>query len=225
MTYRPFVLAALTVAGCAPAKDDLPIQEPAQVVAALTEVVRACSAGLTPQGSIDQSALAASGWRATRRQTRLEQQDRDLPLNQISRLRPGEYEVTRWARPGVTGEIELIRWEVGAGGADLLDKCTLTARVSGAAPVAQVLAGMTRHFGRRADRHGLVPRGGDFLTPRFDSAPMGDYWALPRHDVYMLSGDDGYLRLEVVAMPDRSRLDQYSSDRPEHRIPPQEGSP
>lgn len=218
MTYRLTVLAVAAIAGCAPARDDLPVQEPGPVVVGFISALRACSAGLTPEGSIDQNAMAATGWQVISRQTRFEQQDRDLAVNAFPALRPQEYEATRWTRPGATSPIELVRWDTGTDGFDMLDKCVVGARVADDGATGQVIAAMTRVFGRPPDRHGLIPRGGDFLTPRFDPQSTGDYWALPRHDVYILSSD-GYLSLEVVAMPDRSRLDQYSSDRPEHRIP------
>ena len=65
----------------------------------------------------------------------------------------------------------------------------------------------------------------DALTPGFgDIDSTIHYWALPRNDAYVSFTEDGYLRLEVLAMPDRTALDEYHPDNPETRIPIVEGS-
>lgn len=215
--HRFSALVAVSIAGCASQADRLPVQEPEQVVAAIVAAVRACTAGLTPTGSIDQAAIAASGWRVVRRTTRLETQDRELAVNAYPILRPGEYEATEWVREGVANRIELIRSAGGPGG--LHDYCDVAARTASRGAAESVVAAIAGHFGRRPDRRGPQPRGGDFLTPRSDSEQFAHYWALPNNDAYVTISDDGDVRLEVLAMADRATLDQHSPDRPEHRIP------
>lgn len=223
--HRLAALAALSVIGCAPQADPLPVQEPQAVASAIVAAVRACTAGLTPTGSIDQAAMAASGWRVVRRSTRLEAETRELATNAYPTLRPGEYEATEWVSEGVPNRIELIRSDGRPGG--LHDYCNVAARTESRGAAERVVAAVAGHFARRPDRSGVRPRGGDFLTPRSDPEQIAHYWALPRNDAYVTISDDGYVQLEVLAMADRATLDQYSPDRPEHRIPapPEGGSP
>ena len=222
--HRLSVLAALSILGCAPRAERLPVQEPQAVAAAIVAAVRACTAGLTSTGSIDQRAMAASGWRVVSRSTRLEAETRELTVGAYPTLRPGEYEATSWAREGVSNRIELIRSDGGPGA--LHDYCNLAARTESRAAAERVVAAVAGHFGRRPDRSGARPRGGDFLTPRSDSEQVEHHWALPRNDAYLTIGDDGHVGLEVLAMADRATLDQYSPDRPENRIPalPEDGN-
>jgi hypothetical protein len=215
--HRFSALVAASIVGCAPQADRLPVQEPEQVAAAIVEAVRACTAGLTPTGAIDQAAMAASGWRVVRRSTRFEAESRELAVNAHPTLRPGEYEATEWVREGVPNRIELIRSDGTPGG--LHDVCDVAARTASRAAAERVVAAIAGHFGRRPDRRGAQPRGGDFLTPRSDSEQIAHYWALPNNDAYVTIGDDGHVRLEVLAMADRATLDRNSPDRPEHRIP------
>lgn len=216
---RLIVLAAISIAACAPRGERLPVQAPDEVAAAMIEALRACGAGLTPAGSIDQAAMAASGWRVAERSTRLEAETRVLAANAYPALRPGEYEATRWVRDGISNRIELIRMDGRPG--SLGDSCALAARTENRNAAERVVAAFRRHFGRGPDRSGALPRGGDFLTPRFDAEQVGHHWALPRNDAYLTIGEEGDVRLEVLAMADRGALDQFSPDRPEHRIPAQ----
>lgn len=52
-------------------------------------------------------------------------------------------------------------------------------------------------------RRGELPRGGDFLLPRFDKAPMGYGWRYPEHDIE-LEVRDRDIVLKIVAAPDRA---------------------
>ncbi|HKR24893.1 MAG TPA: hypothetical protein VJS15_06505, partial [Allosphingosinicella sp.] len=172
---------------------------------------------LTPAGSIDQGAMAASGWRVVGRSTRLGAETRELAVGAYPALRPGEYEATQWAREGVSNRIELIRLDGRPG--SLHDSCDLAARTESRAAADQVVAAVARHFGRPPDRSGVSPRGGDFLTPRSDPERVAHHWALPGNDAYVTISEEGDVRLEVLAMADRATLDRYSPDRPENRIP------
>lgn len=210
-------LAAMPVAACASGGSDLPVQEPTEVVTMFADALSACSAGLTATGTIDQAAMARAGWHIVKRTTRLELEDRTFAPNAYPALRPGEYEATRWVREGYPSEIELIRADGTPDG--LVDYCDMPARTEDAKAADTVVAGMAGRFGRAPDRKGELPRGGDFLTPRFDTPNTGYYWAMDRNDAYLTVSDDGHVRLSVLAMPDRSKIDQYSPDRPENRIP------
>lgn len=215
------VSAALTVlplAACG-AYDSRPVQSPEQVAALFVAAIRGCTAGLTPEGKIDQTALAATGWRVTKRSTRYETESRDLPLDAFPKLRRMEYEATDWVRDGRPDELEVIRSAVQSNG--LADHCGLNARTRDDTTAKAVIDMLSRWFGRAPDRQGEQPRGGDFLTPRFDKAEMSHYWAMPRNDVYV-NVRDGGLGLDVLTMPDRAAVDHTSYDHPEHRIPTQE---
>ena len=154
--HRLAALAALSAIGCAPQAGPLPVQEPQAVAAAIVAAVRACTAGLTPAGSIDQAAMTASGWRVVRRSTRFEAETRELAAGAYPTLRPGEYEATSWASEGVPNRIELIRSDGGPGA--LHDYCNVAARTESRGAAERVVAAVGRHFGRRPDRSGARPR-------------------------------------------------------------------
>ena len=202
----------------------MPVQEPGEVAALFVSTIRACTAGLTPEGGIDQAAMARSGWHVVRRRLMFEGgTERELALNALGTLRRTEYEATEWARDGVANRIDLGRWPVEPH--RMHDQCEIDAQTENRAAAESVVAAMRAHFGRPFDRRGGRPNGGDALTPGFgdiDSTIL--HWALPRNDVYVSFTEDGYLRLEVLAMPDRAALDQYHPDNPETRIPIVDGS-
>lgn len=213
-------LAALSLVGCGRGPN-LPVQDTARAIAVFERALGACSAGLTPSGGIDQRAIAASGWRVVSRSARTWTENRPLPVDAYPTLRPGEYETTEWTLDGSPSPLFGTRWH--ASSPEMHDSCAVGARTESRATADQVVSALTRRFGRPPDRAGPLPRGGDFLTPRFDSELYGRYWALPRNDVYVTTGDDGYVSLEVVAMPNRAALDRYSPDNPELRVPTLEG--
>jgi hypothetical protein len=218
MRVPAFLALALALAACSSSSSDMPVQDPAAVVAAFNAVIAGCARPLTEAGGIDQRALAASGWAVTARTTRFEVTNTTHALTDYPTLRAGEYEATEWRRAGQAGEMELIRQDT-LSAVRSFDHCSMNGRVSeDAAP--QLLAAMTRRFGHVPDRSGVVPRGGDGLTPRFfpDPDPAGYHWAMPTHDVYLTVFPEGGANIDVVAMPDRNALDEYSSDRPSHRI-------
>jgi hypothetical protein len=214
-----FGLAALSLVGCGRGPN-VPVQDTARAIAVLERALGACSAGLTPSGAIDQRAMAASGWRVVSRSARTWTENRPLPVDAFPTLRPGEYETTEWRLDGSPSPLFGTRWHASS---PEHDSCAVGARTESRATADQVVSALTRRFGRPPDRAGPLPLGGDFLTPRFDSERYGRYWALPRNDVYVTTGDDGYVSLEVVAMPNRAALDPHSPDNPERRVPTLEG--
>lgn len=187
-------------------------------MAAFDGALAACAAGLTEDGAIDQSGLPKAGWVITERTSRLDAEDRDHALDSLPDLAPNEYEATSWDSFRYEYPLSLIRWSAKSE-TRLADSCDLNARVKDEGAVEAVVAKLTEKFERPADRTGTLPRGGDFLTPRFDKASTGYYWAMDQHDVYLIAGEEEHLRLEVVAMPDREALDEYSPNNPERRIP------
>ena len=213
---RLLPLAAASVLGCAPQGTPLPVQPPEEVLRSFVEAVRACTAGLTPAGRIDQAAMARNGWRVVRRRLLIEGgTERELPLNAVGPLRRTEYEASEWRRDGIANRINLARWPDQAH--PMHDQCEVLARTEDRAAAERVVAAMTRGFGRPPDRRGLTPGGGDALAPRQTPQSI-HYWTLPRNDAYVSFGDRGYLRLEVLAMTDRAALDRYHPDHPEMRI-------
>jgi hypothetical protein len=188
------LLAPAFVTACSSGGNSLPEQDSAAVAAAFAAVIEGCSAGLTPDGGIDQSELGAAGWKVAERSNR------------------GGVETSSWQRDDVDGLLELVRY-----GGDLADSCMLDARAAGSDGVAEVLAALSRKLGAPA-RQGVVPQGGDQLTPRATEEKAGYYWPLPTCDIYLTAFDDQSVRIEVLSMPDRDSLDPYSPDRPESRI-------
>ena len=188
------LLAPAFVTACSSGGSGLPEQDSAAVAAALAAVIDGCSAGLTADGSIDQAKLGDAGWMV------------------VERLNRGGIGATSWRREDIEGRLELVDY-----GDQLADSCMFDARATGSDGADKVLAALTRRLGAPA-RQGAVPRGGDFLTPRETEDKTGYYWPLPTSDVYLTAFDDQTVRIEVLAMPDRAALDEYSPDRPEARI-------
>jgi len=215
----PFLLlASATLAACGQSDSDVPAKSVGEVMSSLNGAIAGCAAGLTEDGAIDQAGLAKAGWVITERTTRLNADEREHELDSLPELEASEYESTSWDSFQHHYPLELTRWNAQSK-TRLADSCQLNARVDDSKAVKGVIAKLAEKFGRKADRSGTLPRGGDFLTPRFDKASTGYYWAMDQHDVYLTVGEDEHLRLEVVAMPDRGALDEYSSDNPEVRIP------
>lgn len=180
--------------------------------------IAGCTAGLTENGGIDQAELAKAGWAITKRTSRLNANEREHDLDRVARLKPGEYETTSWDGFQHHYPLSLTRWSAESE-IRLADSCQVNARVRDAKKVEDILGRFARKFGRKADRSGTLPRGGDFLLPRFDTPSTGYYWAMDQHDIYLTAGEDDHIQLEIVAMSDRSKIDEYSYDNPEHRIP------
>ncbi|GAB5487705.1 MAG: hypothetical protein Pars2KO_12750 [Parasphingorhabdus sp.] len=187
-------------------------------MASFNGAIAGCTAGLTETGLIDQKALAAAGWKVTERTSRLGGKDRDLPLDSYPELADSEYEATTWTHKDHKYDLSLVRWDEKSN-LRLADSCDLVAHVNSDKDIEAVLYALETKFDRKPDRSGTLPRGGDFLTPRFDKPSTGYYWAMQQHDVYLTVNETKNLRLEVVAMPDRGAVDEYSSDNPEQRIP------
>ncbi len=210
-------VTALALAACNTAGSDLVEQTPERVVAAFGDVISACSAQTSDNGVIDQKAVAAAGWLLKSRKSRHEITDTTHALDSYPTLRAGEYEATDWVHAGHAETMQLIRQDELTPDR-LHDHCYMNGRVSSEADLAAVVSGISRLMGKAPDRTGAVPRGGDFLTPRNDPQQTGYYWSLPRHDVYLQTSPGLFANIDVVAMPNRAALDQYSSDRPENRI-------
>lgn len=187
-------------------------------MASFDGAIGGCTAGLTEAGLIDQKALAATGWKVTERTTRVGGEDRSHPLDSYPELADSEYEATTWKHKDHKYDLSLVRWDEKSD-LRLADNCDLVAHVDSDKDIEAVLSALEAKFERKSDRSGTLPRGGDFLTPRFDKPSTGYYWAMPQHDIYLTVNEHRNLRLEVVAMPGRDTLDEYSSDNPERRIP------
>ena len=216
MRHAPAV-TALLLAGCGAGASDLPVQEPAQVVAAFSSAIAACTGALTGRGAVDTAALTRAGWQVTER-----------TVSGDNRAEPGggnaldgwQAEVTTLLRGDAPNRLFLTRY--GATDGSLHERCAIDARVR-RGQVEPLVATLTARIGRAPDRVGEQPRGGDFLTPRFDQPWLARYWQLPRHDLYLATKGRRFVRVEIVAMADRTSLDRFSPDRPEARIPIEEG--
>ncbi len=208
----------LLVTACRASDDNAPRQSRAAVEALLGVVLHGCSAPLTGDGTFDQRAMVAAGWQERERTTRFDVSNQPHPLGSMPSLRRGEYEATEWALPGRIGVVTVIRHDT-ATRQQTADMCSVAARLERGESVDTLVTAISAHLGHKVSRAGDLPRGGDFLTPRFDRAPHAYYWEMPQHDVYLVAHGTSDVRLEVYAIADRTKLDEGTLDRPERRIP------
>jgi hypothetical protein len=193
-SFMALLFAPALMMACSSGGSSLTEQDSAAAAAAFGAVIDSCSARVTADGSIDQVTLGGSGW------------------TRIERTNKAGIEVTLWQHKELVGRLELVDYD-----GELADSCMFDARAAGSDGADKVLVALTRKLGA-PKRHGTVPQGGDFLTPRKLEKKVGYYWPLSRSDVYLTVFDDQTVRIEILAMPDRQGLDRYSSDRPESRI-------
>ncbi len=140
-----------------------------------------------------------------------------LPVTDVPVLRAGEIESTQWTRQGQTAELIITRWDL-ADGRDMADRCEMSGTLD-TKTSADVLADkLSQLLARPVDRKGETARGGDFLTPRFDTNPRAWYWQMPQHDVYLMVFEGTGARLEILAMPNRITLYEYPLEEPTRRI-------
>lgn len=209
----------LLVTACRASDDNVPRQSRAAVEALVGDVLTGCGAPLTGDGTFDQRAMVAAGWQERQRTTRFESNTQSHPPGSLPSLRRGEYEATEWALPGRSGVVTVIRHDTTS--RDLIaDVCSVNARLEPDVSVETIVTAISGRLGQKVAREGDLPRGGDFLAPRADRAPHAYYWQMPQHDVYLVAHGTSDVRLEVYAMADRTKLDEYSPDRPERKIPP-----
>lgn len=220
----PYWKARLTLFGlflvtaCSASDDNVPRQSRAAVEALVEDVLRGCGAPLTGDGTFDQRAMVAAGWQERQRTTRVDTSTRSHPPGSLPALRRGEYEATEWALPERFGVVTVIRHDTTMRH-QIADVCSVDARLEQDVSVESIVTAIGGRLGLTIAREGDLPRGGDFLTPRADRAPHAYYWQAPQHDVYLVTHSASDVRLEVYAMADRTKMDEYSPDRPERRIP------
>ncbi|MGE0178297.1 MAG: hypothetical protein AB7O91_00580 [Sphingomonas sp.] len=217
--------ALLALASCG-AGFDGPRQDTELVLRATLMTLAACTQPLDRDGNVSEVRLAAFGWTPrsrrvsaiVRRGDTVTSEDRPLSPRQPGRLRTvEETEYSEWAHPGWEGLIYLTR-QGGAVSERMMGQCAASYFGRDAATADQALAAMTQRLGPPIGR-GERPRGGDFLTPRWFEPTVHDvYWRLPFHDVYWVSSNRHMVTVEVRAMPDRDRLDEFSRDRPREEL-------
>jgi hypothetical protein len=215
---RTLFCCLLLVTSCRASDNNVPRQSRAAVEALVGDVLHGCGAPLTGDGTFDQRAMVAAGWQERERTTRFEVSNRTHPPGSMPALRRGEYEATEWALPGRIGVVTVIRHDT-ATRRQTADVCSVDARLEQGVSVDTIVTAISVRLGLKIAREGDLPRGGDFLTPRSDAAAHAYYWQTPQHDVYLVAFGSSDIRLEVYAMADRTKLDEYSPDRPERRIP------
>lgn len=205
-------------ASCAPAQDV------GLTAKALTQAIDACAQPLTKDGSIDQAALTKKGWRVVSRTVMMNGTERKVPLDAYPALKSyetyAEYEETRWTRSGSDQAVTLIRATLPTGNETRShDYCSSNVSINRPDDAAKIKASLAAFIGRDPDKIGTGPRGGDFLTPRFDKAPTISHWALPQHNIFLRDDNDEQLRLEIIGIPDFTTLTRFSPDSVENRIP------
>lgn len=202
----PFV-ALIAVAACGSEATNVAEAAPGNAPA-LMSAVEGCTANPPAGRDIAEAGLTAAGWTASSREVVKGADRRSVPAGQARENAADELEATTWTKAGTDAKVTVTR------GLGLAGNCQIDVTADGAA----LAADLEKKFGRKPDRSGVRPKGGDQLTPRSDAEVKSQLWQLPAHDVYLLQMGGGTVRGEVVAMPDRASLDRYDPDHPNMRI-------
>jgi hypothetical protein len=169
------------------------------VTALFGAALEACAQPAAADGSFDQKAIAAAGWRLRSRVVYKEAEERSADLDRLPDLREPEYESTRWARDGHVGELEVSRWP--ASTRSISDRCSVSARLQSSGDVQAVVSALTAKTGVAIGAQGQVPRGGDYLLPRRTIFDYQYRWPTPLHQVHLLVFDETDLRLDIQHSP------------------------
>lgn len=220
------VMASTGILGACGTESSLPVMSRAAIAAGAERTLAACTAALDANGDIAEAGLKAAGWRPTKRtkmaiiQTgnSVGPKETEQPLNRPAELATAsEYENSFWRHPGLAAELYLER-NGGPFEKRTPGECSISLRGDNRETADQVRALLVRKYGRPV-RVGTRSPGGDWLTPRwFEREIHAQYWRLPTHDVYWVSSDPKFAAIEVVAMPDRTKLDQWSRAKPDSRV-------
>jgi hypothetical protein len=169
------------------------------VTALFGAALEACAQPAAADGSFDQKAIAAAGWRLRSRVIYKEAEERSADLDRLPDLREPEYESTRWTRDGHVGELEVSRWP--ASTRSISDRCSVSARLQSSGDVQAVVRALSAKTGVAIGRQGPVPRGGDYLVPRRTIFDDQYEWSMPLHQVYLLVFDAKDVRLDIDHAP------------------------
>lgn len=222
-----FIVPAGTLAlSACGTESTLPISPRDAIVAGAQRTLAGCTVPLDPNGDINEAGLTAAGWTpATRTRSAIVEvnntvgpQDQPQPPTRPSKLNAAnEHESSVWRAPGLPAELYLSR-NGGPFETRMPGECSIQFRGDARETGDLVRDLLTRKYGRPV-RVGTRSAGGDWLTPRwFESEIHAQYWRLPRHDVYWVSSDPRFAAIEVVAMPDRAKLDKWSNAQPDSRV-------
>lgn len=174
-------------------------QSAASVSALFGAALEACAKPAAFDGSFDQKAIAASGWRLTSRVIYKEAEERSADLASLPDLQEPEYESTRWKSEVHVGELEVSRWPSSTQPGS--DRCSVTARLQSSADVHAVVAALSAKIGVVIGWQKEVARGGDYLLPRPVIFDYQYHWRMPLHEVYLLVFDAKDLRLDIDHAP------------------------
>lgn len=201
------VLALLGVAACGQRGAAVAEVAPGNS-AVLLSAVEGCTASPPAGRDIAESGLTAAGWTASRREVVKGAARQSVSATDPRENAPDELESTTWTKAGSDSTVTVTR------GLGLAGNCQIDVKADGRA----VTGDFEKTFGRKPDRAGVRPAGGDQLTGPNGEPTPSLLWQLPKHDVYMLRFGNGTVRAEIVAMPDRAALDRYDPDHPSMRI-------
>lgn len=169
------------------------------VTALFGAALEACAKPTAADGSFDQKAIAASGWRLTSRVIYKEAEERSADHASLPDLQEPEYESTRWKSDVHVGELEVSRWPSST--RSISDRCSVSARLQSSADVQAVVRALSAKTGVAIGRQGEVPRGGDYLVPRQTVFDYQYDWPMPMHQVHLLVFDAKDLRLDIEHAP------------------------
>jgi hypothetical protein len=220
-------IALIAISGCAAEPSTVPRADASAITEAVAKALDACTAPLTEAGDIDDAALVAAGWTPVRRLVSAVvtqgnstgMRDRAVPPAVPTELADSSsYESSDWSFPGIGSPLYLSR-NGGPISERTMAECRLTVRGDDSA-ARDVAAQLLVRYGP-TDGDGIRSPGGDWLTPRwFEPEIRVRYWRRPSHDVYWVSSLEDHATIEVVAMPDRDALDQFSTSRPQAKFTP-----
>lgn len=174
-------------------------QSAASVTAVFGAALEACATPAAADGSFDQKAIAAAGWRVTSRVIHKEAEERSADLASLPSLQQPEYESTRWTSAAHVGELELSRWPSST--RTIPDACRVGARLRSSTDVETVVRALSAATGVGIAWQGEVPRGGDHLLPRSSKPYRGYRWRMPLHEVRLTVFDANDVRLDIEAAP------------------------
>lgn len=218
-------MAVLALAGCDEASS-LPVQSDSDIARGVDAVLAGCTGPLAPDGNIGEASLRAAQWVPIKRVqtdvvdngTTISAVDKQVPVDTPSTLAADrQSESSEWTHSGIVGTLYLTRFG-GAVGVQNVGECTMAFRGKGKATAEAIRKQLVSKYGA-PQRVGTRSSGGDHLTPRFGEGEIhAQYWQRLTHDIYWVSDASNAASVEVVAMPDRAKLDPTSSGNPQFRV-------
>ncbi len=174
----------------------------------LLAAIEGCTAAIEGT-SISESGLRGRGWQPVMHRIDEKGQESFMPPDVPEELAADQFETSFWKLSGYEQKLSVSR------GVASLGQCNAEI---GPTDQSSVRDAIQQAMGRSPDLTGERRRGGDWLSPRDDTATQAFYWRTQEHDVYVFLPPDDAVGVQVIAMPDRSKPEDYPYDQPRHII-------